>query len=160
MSVICSTYSRESVVYSWHCSDKQLSHISLHWCHDIAERTLLDWFLFVLHFWRCFYYKNRATAKKNRFSQIFLESCSRYTSLRVVIFKHSFFPLLSLGYTFYTLVGSGHAQWACHSPYKVLSFSYSFRPDEVHSSEWKLVFNESTVLLQGKSTSTIHFDAY
>ena len=65
------------------------------------------------------------------------------------------FPLLSLGYTFHTPVGSGHAQWACHSPYKVLSFSYSFRPDEVHSSGWKLVFHESTVLFQRKSTSTI-----
>ena len=27
--------------------------------------------------------------------------------------------------------------------------------DEVHSSGWKLVFNESTVLFQRKSTSTI-----
>ena len=38
--------------------------------------------------------------------------------------------------------------------YKVLPFSYSFRPDEVYSSRWKLVFNESTVLFQRKSTST------
>ena len=36
-----------------------------------------------------------------------------------------------------------------------MSFTYSFRPDEVHSSGWKLVFNESTVLFQRKSTSTI-----
>ena len=35
-----------------------------------------------------------------------------------------------------------------------MSFSYSFRPDEVYSSRWKLVFNESTVLFQRKSTST------
>ena len=35
------------------------------------------------------------------------------------------FPLLSLSYTFHTPIGSGHAQWACHSPYKVLSFSNS-----------------------------------
>ena len=34
------------------------------------------------------------------------------------------FPLLSLGYTFHTPVVSGHAQRACHSPYKVLFFSY------------------------------------
>ena len=40
------------------------------------------------------------------------------------------------------------------SPYKVLSFSYSFRPDEVYSSRWKLVFNESTVLFQRKPTSS------
>ena len=52
-------------------------------------------------------------------------------------------------------VCSGHAQWACLSPYKVLSFSYSFRPDEVYSSRWKLVFNESTVLFQRKLSSTI-----
>ena len=66
----------------------------------------------------------------------------------------TYFPLLSLGYTFHTPLGSGHAQWACLSPYKLLSFSYSFRPDEVYSSRWKLVFNESTVLFQRKSTST------
>ena len=36
-----------------------------------------------------------------------------------------------------------------------MSFSYSFRPDEVYSSRWKLVFNESTVLFQRKSTSII-----
>ena len=65
------------------------------------------------------------------------------------------FPLLSIGYTFHTPVGCGHAQWACLSPYKVLPFSFSFRPDEVHSSGWKLVFNELTVLFQRKSTSTI-----
>ena len=36
----------------------------------------------------------------------------------------------------------------------MLSFSYSFRPDEVYSSRWKLVFNESTVLFHRKSTSS------
>ena len=35
-----------------------------------------------------------------------------------------------------------------------MSFSYSFRPDEVYSSRWKLVFNESTVLFQRKSTTS------
>ena len=34
------------------------------------------------------------------------------------------FPLLSLGYTLHTPAGSEHAQWTCHSPYKVLFFSY------------------------------------
>ena len=66
----------------------------------------------------------------------------------------NYFPPLSSGYTFHTPLGPGHAQWACLSPYKVLSFSYSFRPDEVYSSSWKLVFDESTVLFQRKSTST------
>ena len=42
--------------------------------------------------------------------------------------KTSFHPLLwtssglklSLGYTFHIPLGSGHAQWSCYSPYKVL----------------------------------------
>ena len=34
------------------------------------------------------------------------------------------FQLLSLGYTFHTPVVSGHTQWSCLPPYKVLFFSY------------------------------------
>ena len=103
--------------------------------------------------------------KGNKHGQIFTSKILFHTVLLSCIFKmYSYenlrkavgnFPLLSLGYTFHTPLGSGHAQWACHSLYKVLSFSYPFRPDEVHSSGWKLVFNESTVLFLRKSTSTI-----
>ena len=42
----------------------------------------------------------------------------------------------------------------------MLSLSYSFRPDEVYSSRWKLVFNESTVLFQRKLTSTKNGDSF
>ena len=33
-------------------------------------------------------------------------------------------PNACLGYTFHTPAGSEYAQWTCHSPYKVLFFSY------------------------------------
>ena len=61
-------------------------------------------------------------------------------------------PLLSLGYTFHTPAGSEHVQWTCHSPYKVLFFSY---PSDLMKStvvDEKLVFNSTTVLFQRKST--------
>ena len=81
--------------------------------------------------------------------QAFIHYCGLHQVWRIAERQHLIWGV------FHTPVGFGHAQWACHSPYKVLSFSYSFRRDEVCSSGWKLVFNESTVLFQRKSTSTI-----